>query len=388
MKTAEIRKKFIDYFVANDHTEVPSSPLIPGNDPTLLFTNAGMVQFKETFLGQEKRDYVRAVTSQRCVRAGGKHNDLENVGYTARHHTFFEMLGNFSFGDYFKRDAIRYAWELLTVEFGLPAERLGVTVFEEDDEAADIWINEIGVDPDRLSRIGAKDNFWQMGDTGPCGPCSEIFYDHGEAVEGGPPGTPEEDGDRYVEIWNLVFMQYNRDDKGELHPLPRPSVDTGMGLERMAAVLQHVHSNYEIDLFENLIRDAARVLGVEASDDNKSLRVIADHIRATAFLIVDGVTPSNEGRGYVLRRIVRRAIRHGYQLGQDQPFFHTLVAALDEVMGDAYPELRKSKALVSRVLRVEEERFAETIEQGMKILDEAIAGLKGTQISGEVVFKL
>ncbi len=388
MKTSEIRQKFIDFFVENGHTEVPSSPLIPGNDPTLLFTNAGMVQFKDTFLGQEKRDYVRAVTSQRCVRAGGKHNDLENVGYTARHHTFFEMLGNFSFGDYFKADAIRYAWQLLTEEFALPAERLWITVFEEDDEAADIWINEIGVDPEKVTRIGAKDNFWQMGDTGPCGPCSEIFYDHGEDVAGGPPGTPEEDGDRYVEIWNLVFMQYNKDDQGILNPLPRPSVDTGMGLERMAAVLQHVHSNYEIDLFENLIKDAARVLEVPATKENKSLRVIADHIRATAFLIVDGVTPSNEGRGYVLRRIIRRAIRHGYQQGRRQPFIHLLVPALIKEMSDAYPELKQNQVTIERVLEKENTKFIETLAQGIEILDAEFKRLKSSVLPGEVVFKL
>ena len=388
MKTSEIRQKFIDFFVANGHTEVPSSPLIPGNDPTLLFTNAGMVQFKETFLGQEKRNYVRAVTSQRCVRAGGKHNDLENVGYTARHHTFFEMLGNFSFGDYFKSDAIHYAWRLLTEEFGLPPERLWITVFEEDDEAADIWINEIGVDPERVTRIGAKDNFWQMGDTGPCGPCSEIFYDHGEAVPGGPPGTPEEDGDRFVEIWNLVFMQYNRDEQGTLNPLPRPSVDTGMGLERMAAVLQHVHSNYETDLFENLINDVARVLGVPATKENKSLRVIADHIRATAFLIVDGVTPSNEGRGYVLRRIIRRAIRHGYQQGMRKPFMHFLVPALIREMSDAYPELEQNQATIERVLEKENTKFIETLAQGIEILDAEFVRLEGSVLPGEVVFKL
>jgi alanyl-tRNA synthetase len=388
MKTSEIRQKFIDFFVANGHTEVPSSPLIPGNDPTLLFTNAGMVQFKETFLGQEKRDYLRAVTSQRCVRAGGKHNDLENVGYTARHHTFFEMLGNFSFGDYFKSDAIHYAWRLLTEEFGIPAERLWITVFEEDDEAADIWINEIGVNPQRVTRIGAKDNFWQMGDTGPCGPCSEIFYDHGEAVPGGPPGTPEEDGDRFVEIWNLVFMQYNRDEQGTLIPLPRPSVDTGMGLERMAAVLQHVHSNYEIDLFENLINEVARVLGVPATKENKSLRVIADHIRATAFLIVDGVTPSNEGRGYVLRRIIRRAIRHGYQQDMRKPFMHLLVPALIKEMSDAYPELKQNQATIERVLEKENAKFIETLAQGIEILDAKFARLEGSVLPGEVVFKL
>ncbi len=388
MKTSEIRQKFIDFFVENGHTEVPSSPLIPGNDQTLLFTNAGMVQFKDTFLGQEKRDYVRAVTSQRCVRAGGKHNDLENVGYTARHHTFFEMLGNFSFGDYFKADAIRYAWQLLTVEFALPAERLWITVFEEDDEAADIWINKIGVAPEKVTRIGAKDNFWQMGDTGPCGPCSEIFYDHGEDVAGGPPGTPDEDGDRYVEIWNLVFMQYNKDEQGKLNPLPRPSVDTGMGLERMAAVLQHVHSNYEIDLFENLIEDAARVLDVPATKENKSLRVIADHIRATAFLIVDGVTPSNEGRGYVLRRIIRRAIRHGYQQGRRQPFMHLLVPAMIKEMSEAYPELKQNQATIERVLEKENTKFIETLAQGIEILDAEFERLNSSVLPGDLVFKL
>ena len=388
MKTSEIRQKFIDFFVENGHTEVPSSPLIPGNDQTLLFTNAGMVQFKDTFLGQEKRDYVRAVTSQRCVRAGGKHNDLENVGYTARHHTFFEMLGNFSFGDYFKADAIRYAWQLLTEEFALPAERLWITVFEEDDEAADIWINEIGVDPEKVTRIGAKDNFWQMGDTGPCGPCSEIFYDHGEDVAGGPPGTPDEDGDRYVEIWNLVFMQYNKDEQGTLNPLPRPSVDTGMGLERMAAVLQHVHSNYEIDLFENLIEDAARVLDVPATKENKSLRVIADHIRATAFLIVDGVTPSNEGRGYVLRRIIRRAIRHGYQQGRRQPFMHLLVPAMIKEMSEAYPELEQNQATIERVLEKENTKFIETLALGIEILDAEFEQLNSSVLPGDLVFKL
>ena len=396
MKTsAEIRQAFLDYFAGKGHTIVESSSLVPANDPTLLFTNAGMVQFKDLFLGKEKRDYVRAASSQRCVRAGGKHNDLENVGYTARHHTFFEMLGNFSFGDYFKREAIQFAWEFLTEVMGLPPEKLWVTVYDQDDEAADIWIKEIGVDAARFSRIGDKpggkpyesDNFWSMGDTGPCGPCSEIFYDHGEEVEGGPPGTPEEDGDRYIEIWNLVFMQYNRDAEGNMTPLPKPSVDTGMGLERLAAVMQGVHSNYEIDLFQALIRAAAEVTG--ATDlESKSLRVIADHIRSCAFLIVDGVTPSNEGRGYVLRRIIRRAIRHGYQLGQKQPFFHRLVDALCEQMGDAYPELVKARETVKRVLRVEEERFAETIEQGMKILEDAIGGLSGKTIPGELVFKL
>jgi alanyl-tRNA synthetase len=396
MKTsAEIRSAFLDYFASKQHEIVDSSPLVPANDPTLLFTNAGMVQFKDVFLGKEKRNYVRATTSQRCVRAGGKHNDLENVGYTARHHTFFEMLGNFSFGDYFKREAIEYAWEFLTEVMGLPDEKLWVTVYDEDDEAASIWLDEIGVDPARFTRIGDKpggrryesDNFWSMGDTGPCGPCSEIFFDHGPSVWGGPPGSPDEDGDRYIEIWNLVFMQYNRDAGGEMTPLPKPSVDTGMGLERLAAVLQHVHSNYEIDLFQGLIKAAADATGC-TDLESKSLRVIADHIRSCAFLVVDGVTPGNEGRGYVLRRIIRRAIRHGYQLGQQEPFFHTLVDALDQQMGEAYPELHRARDLVARVLRVEEERFAETIEHGMRILDEAIAGFDGDQIPGEVVFKL
>ena len=396
MKTsAEIRSAFLDYFASKDHTIVDSSPLVPANDPTLLFTNAGMVQFKDMFLGKEKRSYVRATTSQRCVRAGGKHNDLENVGYTARHHTFFEMLGNFSFGDYFKREAIHFAWEFLTVVLRLPADKLWVTVYQDDDEAAAIWLDEIGVDPGRFTRIGDKpggrrfesDNFWSMGDTGPCGPCSEIFFDHGAEVWGGPPGSPQEDGDRYIEIWNLVFMQYNRDADGEMTPLPKPSVDTGMGLERLAAVMQGVHSNYEIDLFQGLIKAAAEVTG--ASDlSSKSLRVIADHIRSCAFLIVDGVTPGNEGRGYVLRRIIRRAIRHGYQLGQQAPFFFKLVRALDVQMGDAYPELHKARDHVARVLRLEEERFAETIEQGMRILDEAIEGMVDKVIPGEVVFKL
>ena len=387
MKTTEIRQKFLDYFEGKGHRIVPSSSLVPGNDPTLLFTNAGMVQFKDLFLGEEKRDYVRAVTAQRCVRAGGKHNDLENVGYTARHHTFFEMLGNFSFGDYFKEDAIHFAWELLTGEFGLPAERLWVTVFEEDDEAESIWVDQIGVPTERVARIGAKDNFWQMGDTGPCGPCSEIFYDHGPEVEGGPPGTPEEDGDRYVEIWNLVFMQFNRNADGSLDPLPKPSVDTGMGLERMAAVLQHVHSNYEIDLFSNLIDAAADILGIE-DRESKSLRVIADHIRSTAFMITDGVIPSNEGRGYVLRRIIRRAIRHGYQSGCQVPFMHRLVEPLVREMGDAYPELAESAPRVAQVLEQENEKFNETLEQGLRILDQEIGGLEGNEIPGEAVFKL
>jgi alanyl-tRNA synthetase len=387
MKTTEIRQRFLEYFAGNGHQIVPSSSLVPGNDATLLFTNAGMVQFKDVFLGDESRDYKRAATSQRCVRAGGKHNDLENVGYTARHHTFFEMLGNFSFGDYFKAEAIHYAWELLTLEFGLPPDRLWVTVFEEDDEAEAIWVNEIGLPKERVTRIGAKDNFWQMGDTGPCGPCSEIFYDHGPEVEGGPPGSPDHDGDRYVEIWNLVFMQFNRSSDGHLEPLPKPSVDTGMGLERIAAVLQGVHSNYEIDLFQNLITATASVMGVRASDD-KSLRVIADHIRSTAFLIVDGVIPSNEGRGYVLRRIIRRAIRHGYQIGCKEVFMHRLVAPLVEEMGTAFPELAAAQALVERVLKQENEKFNETLDQGLKILDHEISRLEGDTIPGEIVFKL
>jgi alanyl-tRNA synthetase len=387
MKSAEIRQRFLDYFARNGHEVVASSPLVPGNDPTLLFTNAGMVQFKDVFLGLEKRPYVRAASSQRCVRAGGKHNDLENVGYTARHHTFFEMLGNFSFGDYFKRDAIRYGWEFMTGVLGLPPEKLWVTVFEEDDEAADIWLNEIGVDPTRFTRMGASENFWAMGDTGPCGPCSEIFYDHGPTVEGGPPGTPEEDGDRYVEVWNLVFMQYERAADGTMTPLPKPSVDTGMGLERIAAVMQGVTSNYDTDLLRTLVEAASRATGAKDMD-SASLRVIADHIRACAFLIVDGVLPSNEGRGYVLRRIIRRAIRHGYKLGQQEPFFHKLVAPLEAEMGEAYPELTKAQGQVERVLLQEEQRFAETLDQGMDILEAAIADLGGDVIPGEVAFKL
>ncbi|NHA16019.1 alanine--tRNA ligase [Thioalkalivibrio sp. XN279] len=387
MKSAEIRQSFLDFFAQRGHEIVPSSPLVPGNDPTLLFTNAGMVQFKDVFLGHDKRPYKRACSSQRCVRAGGKHNDLENVGYTARHHTFFEMLGNFSFGDYFKEDAIRYAWDYVTGVLGIPAEKLWVTVFEDDDEAADIWLKQIGVSPERFSRLGADSNFWAMGDTGPCGPCSEIFYDHGPEVAGGPPGSPDEDGDRYVEIWNLVFMQFNRSADGAMAPLPRPSVDTGMGLERLAAVLQGVHSNYDIDLFQALLKRAAELAGV-ADTDNASLRVIADHIRACAFLIVDGVLPSNEGRGYVLRRIIRRAIRHGYQLGIEEPFFWRLVETLEEQMGDAYPELVKSRKHVEKVLHQEEERFAETLDQGMRLLDSAIAGLDGKVIPGETAFRL
>jgi alanyl-tRNA synthetase len=388
MKSSEqLRTSFLDYFAQRGHELVPSSPLVPSNDPTLLFTNAGMVQFKDTFLGRDRRPYSRAVSAQRCVRAGGKHNDLENVGYTARHHTFFEMLGNFSFGDYFKREAIELAWDYLTRELGIPAERLWVTVYTEDDEAAAIWLDEQRVDPKRFSRCGAKDNFWSMGETGPCGPCSEIFYDHGPEIAGGPPGSPEEDGDRYVEIWNLVFMQYNRDSVGTLTPLPHPSVDTGLGLERLAAVMQGVHSNYHIDLFRSLIRAAASVTGCADLED-KSLRVIADHIRSAAFLIADGVTPSNEGRGYVLRRIIRRAIRHGHRLGQDQPFFHLIVPPLVAEMGGAYPELVAAQGTCERVLRLEEERFAETLDQGLRILESAIADLGGDRIAGDTVFKL
>jgi alanyl-tRNA synthetase len=394
MKSSEIRDRFLKFFERNGHTIIPSSPLIPGNDPTLLFTNAGMVQFKDVFLGLDKRSYNRATTSQRCVRAGGKHNDLENVGYTARHHTFFEMLGNFSFGDYFKRDAIRYAWELLTKEYGLPPERMWVTVYKDDDEAYDLWAKDVGVPRERIARIGDKpggqkfqsDNFWQMGDTGPCGPCTEIFWDHGPGIPGGPPGSPEADGDRYIEIWNLVFMQFNRDESGTLHPLPKPSVDTGMGLERIAAVLQGVHSNYEIDLFQDLIRAAARVTGAKELTSN-SLKVIADHIRACSFLVVDGAIPGNEGRGYVLRRIIRRAIRHGYKLGQKQPFFYQLVDDLSKVMGEAYPELPRDKSRVAGVLRQEEERFAETLEHGMQMLEGALHR-EDRMLDGETVFKL
>src|SRR4249920_678452 len=394
MTSAEIRSSFLDYFKSKGHTIVASSSLVPANDPTLLFVNSGMVQFKDVFLGKEKRPYVRATTSQRSVRAGGKHNDLENVGYTARHHTFFEMLGNFSFGDYFKKDAIQFAWELLTKVYKLQPERLWTTVYHTDDEAYDLWTKVIGVPKERVVRIGDKpggpkyqsDNFWQMADTGPCGPCSEIFFDHGAGIPGGPPGSPDADGDRYIEIWNLVFMQFNRDDKGVMHPLPKPSVDTGMGLERIAAVLQGKHSNYEIDLFQDLIRAAARETGQQELR-NPSLNVIADHIRACAFLIVDGVIPGNEGRGYVLRRIIRRAIRHGYKLGQHQPFFYRLVEDLDRAMGDAYPELRGAKVRVAEVLKQEEERFAETLENGMSVLESALASGEKL-LDGDTVFKL
>ncbi len=389
--SADIRQSFLDFFRERGHEVVPSSSLVPGNDPTLLFTNAGMVPFKEVFLGAEKRPYQRAVSSQRCVRAGGKHNDLENVGYTARHHTFFEMLGNFSFGDYFKREAIHYAWEYLTDVLGLPPEKLWITVHDQDQEAADIWLNEIGVSEQRFSRIGDKDNFWAMGETGPCGPCSEIFYDHGEHVPGGPPGTPEEDGDRYVEIWNLVFMQYQRTAAGALDPLPQPSVDTGMGLERVAAVMQGVHDNYRIDLFRHLIEATAQLAGMQLEPEGEahtSLKVIADHIRASAFLVADGVVPANEGRGYVLRRIIRRAIRHGHKLEMREAFFHRLVAPLVTEMGAAYPLLAEKQATVEKVLRQEEERFAETLDQGMVLLEQTIAGLQGKRIPGEQVFTL
>jgi alanyl-tRNA synthetase len=387
MTTSEIRASFLEFFRKNGHAVLPSSSLVPHNDPTLLFTNAGMVQFKDLFLGKEVRDFSRAATEQRCVRAGGKHNDLENVGYTARHHTFFEMLGNFSFGDYFKREAIHFAWNYITGTLEIPKDRLWVTVYTEDDEAERIWVEEIGVDPTRCTRMGEKSNFWAMGDTGPCGPCSEIFYDHGPDVAGGPPGTPEEEGDRYVEIWNLVFMQYDRSSDGVLVPLPKPSVDTGMGLERVAAVMQGVHSNYDIDLFKSLIRAAADVTGTQDLQ-SASLRVIADHIRACTFLIIDGVVPSNEGRGYVLRRIIRRAIRHGYKLGQTQPFFHKLVAPLVQEMGSYYAELRTGEARATQVLAQEEIRFAETLATGMALLDAETAKLKSSVIPGETVFKL
>ena len=399
MKAAEIRSTFLKFFESKGHQVVASSPVVPGDDPTLLFTNAGMNQFKDVFLGFDKRPYTRAATAQKCIRAGGKHNDLENVGYTARHHTFFEMLGNFSFGDYFKRDALRYAWDLLTVHFKLPADKLWATVYAEDDEAYDIWVKDIGLPPERVVRIGdnkgaryASDNFWMMGDTGPCGPCSEIFYDHGPSVAGGPPGSADQDGDRYIEIWNNVFMQFNRTEDGVMHKLPKPSVDTGMGLERLTAVLQHVHSNYEIDLFATLLaatRDAVVAAGGQPIADlqTPSLRVIADHIRACAFTVADGVIPGNEGRGYVLRRIARRAIRHGYKLGARKPFFHKLVAPLAAEMGDAYPELRRDAARVTEVLKVEEERFFQTIANGMEILEAALAG-GARQVDGETAFKL
>ena len=392
MKSADIRRSFLDFFVRHGHSEVPSSPLVPGNDPTLLFTNSGMVQFKDVFLGREKRAYTRAASSQRCVRAGGKHNDLENVGYTARHHTFFEMLGNFSFGDYFKNEAIAYAWEFLTETIGIPVDRLWVTVYATDDEAHRVWVEEIGVAPERVLRIGDKpgggsDNFWQMGDTGPCGPSTEIFYDHGPGVAGGLPGTPDEDGDRYIEIWNLVFMQYDRDAAGTLHPLPHPSVDTGMGLERLAAVLQGVHSNYDIDLFRDLIRAAAEIVGTEDLE-SASLRVIADHIRSIAFLILDGVLPSNEGRGYVLRRVIRRAARHGHKLGRDDAFLYRLIPALADVMGEAYPELVAASENLQSILRKEEIKFQETLEKGIRILEEDLGKLQGSIIPGATIFLL
>lgn len=387
MTSAEIRSAFLNYFADRGHEVVPSGSLIPHNDDTLLFTNAGMVPFKDVFLGSDKRNYDKATSAQRCVRAGGKHNDLENVGYTARHHTFFEMLGNFSFGDYFKREAIQYSWDFLTERLGLPKEKLWVTVFETDDEAYDIWVNEIGIAADRVSRIGEKDNFWSMGDTGPCGPCSEIFFDHGEDVWGGPPGTPEEDGDRYIEIWNLVFMQYNRQPDGSMEPLAKQSIDTGMGLERIAAIMQGVHSNYETDTFQALIKAAASAVGASDLSD-QSLRVIADHIRSCSFLIVDGVLPSNEGRGYVLRRIIRRAVRHGTKLGADEPFFYKLVDALIAEMGQAYPELSASQQRIEQALLQEEQQFARTLQRGLSILDDALQSLDGDTIPGEVAFKL
>jgi len=386
MKSAEIRDAFLDYFASKQHSIVPSSSLVPGNDPTLLFTNAGMVQFKDVFLGAEQRDYCRATSSQRCVRAGGKHNDLENVGYTARHHTFFEMLGNFSFGDYFKQDAIKFAWEFLTEELKLPKERLWVTVHISDDEAADIWINQIGVAPDRLSRLD-EDNFWQMGDTGPCGPSTEIFWDHGEHIPGGPPGSKDDDLDRYIEIWNLVFMQYERDSSGEMTALPKPSIDTGMGLERIAAVMQGVHNNYDIDLFKHLIQAAAKI--AQCNDlDNVSLKVLADHIRSCAFLVADGVQPSNEGRGYVLRRIIRRALRHGHKLGAENSFFYKLVAPLGEIMGEAYPELLNKGEVIASVIKAEEQQFARTLDKGMGVLEGALKDLQGDILPGELIFLL
>ena len=386
MKSADIRDAFLNYYAGKQHSIVPSSSLVPGNDPTLLFTNAGMVQFKDVFLGAEKRDYNRAVSSQRCVRAGGKHNDLENVGYTARHHTFFEMLGNFSFGDYFKREAIGFAWEFLTEVLKLPKERLWITVHISDDEAADIWVNEIGIAPKRLSRLD-EDNFWQMGDTGPCGPSTEIFWDHGDDIPGGPPGSPDDDLDRYIEIWNLVFMQFERDSSGKMTPLPKPSIDTGMGLERVAAVMQGVHNNYDIDLFQHLIKAAAKIIGVTDLSEN-SLKVVADHIRSCAFLVVDGVVPSNEGRGYVLRRIIRRALRHGHNLGASGSFFHKLVVALGEVMGEAYPELLSMQQEIIATIKKEEEQFARTLDKGMGVLEAALENLSGEQLPGELIFQL
>ena len=386
MKSADIRDAFLKYFADKQHRIMPSSSLVPSNDPTLLFTNAGMVQFKDVLLGADKRDYNRAVSSQRCVRAGGKHNDLENVGYTARHHTFFEMLGNFSFGDYFKREAIGYAWEFLTNVLELPKDRLWVTVHISDDEAADIWINEIGIDPKRLSRLD-EDNFWQMGDTGPCGPCTEIFWDHGDHIPGGPPGSPNDDLDRYIEIWNLVFMQFERDAAGTMTPLPKPSIDTGMGLERIAAVMQGVHNNYDIDLFKHLIKAAAGVTSCKDLTEN-SLKVIADHIRSCAFLVVDGIEPSNEGRGYVLRRIIRRALRHGHSLGAKGSFFFKLVGPLGEVMGEAYPELLQQSDNISKVIKKEEEQFARTLDKGMGVLESALSDLVGSELPGELVFQL
>ena len=387
MTSSELRQQFLNYFNDRDHEIVESSPLVPDNDATLLFTNAGMVQFKDVFLGNEKRSYNRAVTSQRCLRAGGKHNDLENVGYTARHHTFFEMLGNFSFGDYFKETAIIQAWDFLTNTLELPKEKLWVTVFEEDDEAADIWLNEVKVDPERFSRMGEKDNFWSMGDTGPCGPCSEIFYDHGADIEGGPPGSADEDGDRFIEIWNLVFMQFDRSENGDMTPLPKPSVDTGMGLERLAAVMQSVHSNYEIDLFDNLIQSTAKILDLKSSSSS-SLNVIVDHIRACSFLIVDGVIPGNEGRSYVLRRIMRRAIRHGKKLKINEPFFYKLLEPLAKEMGEAYPALLSQKEQIEDIIKQEEIRFAITLDQGIEILEEAIKVMKNDILPGDIVFKL
>jgi alanyl-tRNA synthetase len=386
MTSADIRDAFLNYYASKQHSIVPSSSLVPGNDPTLLFTNAGMVQFKDVFLGAEKRDYNRAVSSQRCVRAGGKHNDLENVGYTARHHTFFEMLGNFSFGDYFKREAIGFAWEFLTEVLKLPKERLWITVHISDDEAADIWVNEIGIDPKRLSRLD-EDNFWQMGDTGPCGPSTEIFWDHGEDIPGGPPGSPDDDLDRYIEIWNLVFMQFERDSSGKMTPLPKPSIDTGMGLERVAAVMQGVHNNYDIDLFQHLIKAAAKIIAVTDLSEN-SLKVVADHIRSCAFLVIDGVVPSNEGRGYVLRRIIRRALRHGHNLGAKGSFFHKLVVALGEVMGEAYPELLSMQPEIIATIKKEEEQFARTLDKGMGVLDAALEKLSAEQLPGELIFQL